>query len=61
MVKAGLLQRIKKDTMDRGTIDRFFMNKRLNLAYGFVKKIVGRHPLNDARCVDGERNTNKRF
>jgi len=47
--------------MDRRTIDRFFMNKRLNLAYGFVKKIVGRHPRSDARCVDGECIMNKRF
>jgi len=41
MAKAGLLQRIKMDTMDRRKIDRFFINKSLNLAYGFVKKIVG--------------------
>jgi hypothetical protein len=39
--KAGLLQRIKMDVMDGRIIDRFFMNKSLNPAYGFVKKIVG--------------------
>ena len=39
--KKRVVAKIKMDTMDRRTIDRFFMNKSLNPAYGFVKKIVG--------------------